>query len=203
MAQKNSYPEALLLEYLCDRIWISEKSVEIALDYAPKYQLIAPDIKADEIAGMPPAVIQRKYGLDARGYQDSIRFADTGALPRRRNSSRKKWPKGPQRIPKYKEIAPEVARLKDKEGLSFAEISRRLNVKIAVVYQAYEYAHPEIVQKSIDERHAICRDPKRKRLHPDQVTKVQEMIRAKYQQKEIMAEVGCSRNTVSRIKRRM
>ncbi len=30
---------------------------------------------------MPPAVIQRKYGLDARGYQDSIRFADTGALP--------------------------------------------------------------------------------------------------------------------------
>ncbi len=173
------------------------------LDYVPKYQRIAVDLQVDKAAGMPPAVLQRKYGLDARGYQDAIRFADSGALPPRRASRRKKSPKGAKRTPKYKVIGPEVARLKDKEGLSFAEISRRLNVKIAVVYQAYECAHPEIVQKSIDERHAICRDPKRKRLHPDQVTKVQEMIRAKCQQKEIIAEVDCSRNTVSRIKRRM
>ncbi len=129
-------------EYLCERIWISEKSVEIVLDYAPKYQRIASDLQADKTAGMPPAVVQRKYGLDVRGYQDAIRFAETGALPPRRTSSRKKMPKVVKRIPKYKEIAPEVARLRDIERLSFDEIARRLNMKTKVIYQAYEYAHP-------------------------------------------------------------
>ncbi len=51
-------------------------------------------------------------------------------------------PKVVKRIPKYKEIAPEVARLRDIERLSFDEIARRLNMKIKVIYQAYEYAHP-------------------------------------------------------------
>jgi hypothetical protein len=82
-------------------------------------------------------------------------------------------------------------------------IARRLKEKDPMIYRAYEYAHPEIVLTSIDQRHSICRDPKRARLRPNQVARVQDMIRAKCQHKEIMAEVNCSRRTVSRIKRKM
>jgi DNA invertase Pin-like site-specific DNA recombinase len=52
IARENSYPDSLTLEYLCERIWISAKFVEVTIDYAPKYQRVAAALCADKAAGV-------------------------------------------------------------------------------------------------------------------------------------------------------
>ena len=93
--------------------------------------------------------------------------------------------------------------MKDVEGLSFAKIARRLGERLPVIYKAYDHAHPEIVQKSIDERHAICREPKRARLRPEQVKKVKEMLCLGCPWREIVNRARCSLNTINRLRQRL
>ena len=202
-----NYPDSYTLEFLCGSIWTISETVEVTIDFVPKYEEFAAKVLADHQAGVPQVNTCRKYKLNNVEYADALRFAQTGERPQpkkaptKQNRNRENQGKG--RPNKYQAHIPEVLRFKDVENLPFDEIARRLNVSIYVVYRCYEEGHPEIVQQAISENRAIAGIPKHARLRPEQKARLETMILANKLVHEIAVAVGCSVQTVYRAKARM
>ena len=100
---------------------------------------------------------------------------------------------------KYKDIASEVARLRDKEKMSFVKIAEKLKVSKGTVSRAYDHAHPKIVQEAAEKGETPHRG-QYSHLGEEKYAQIRQLLQAGVKPTEVAKQVGCGVSTVNREK---
>jgi len=195
LAREKDIPDSITLEILSKRIWNHRELVEVKIQH--RYEELC-----EKIAEMAKTHSQRvcaaALGVSLSTVDAALRTAK-GKLPRKRVSG------GGSRRGKglnFRAILSEVVRCHDELGQSFAQIAQDLGVSKPMVYRAYQEAHPELVRAAIEHERPLHHGAGA-RLGMNRLTKVKEMISANEPTKKIMSAVGCSKQTVGRIRNEM
>ena len=128
--------------YLCLQNWITPSSVSISIDKGALYESLGPQVLALQARGVPDTTIAAKLGATLWTVRSSARFESSGERPA---TVRNGPPKGGKRISRYKDLSPEVVRLRDDEGFSIAEIAKRQKICEGTVRRAYKFGRPDLV----------------------------------------------------------
>jgi DNA invertase Pin-like site-specific DNA recombinase len=147
VAKKANYPDSVTLEYLCSQNWITASSVSISIDKGARYESLGPQVLAMQARGVPNTTIAAKVGATLWTVRSSARFESSGERPA---TVRNGPPKGGKRISRYKDLSPEVVRLRDDEGLSVVEIAKRRKVSEGTVRRAYKFGRPDLVDYEVE-----------------------------------------------------
>jgi hypothetical protein len=102
--------------------------------------------------------------------------------------------------PKYIALAPEIARLRDEEGVPFAHIAEERKMCEQTVRRAYDYAHREDVRKAVQNRQRFDRGRHVRVSHAIRC-EIRDRLDLGESPKFIANAVGCSVSTVRRIAR--
>ena len=92
--------------------------------------------------------------------------------------------------------------MKDVQKLTFAKITEELNISMNTVRRAYDHAHRDEIQKSVENGQTPDRGSYT-HLGEEVYQKVREMLKAGIDMKSVAAEAGCSVSTVRRTKIKM
>jgi hypothetical protein len=132
--------------YLNNRGWTTAERVEIAINDVPKCVEIAEQVAKLTDLGVSPTAIAAAIGCNRETVVHSLVFLQTGKQPRRRRGRQQ----GGKRLgpPKYKELSPDVCRLRE-EGLTFPQIALRLQATYGVVLRAYDHAHRAEIRANV------------------------------------------------------
>ena len=96
-------------------------------------------------------LIAKLLSLPDELVRGTLKFLKTGEPPTVKPSGGRRRSSGSEkRVHKQVELAPEVARLKDIEELSFEEIGTRLNISSSTVERAYWHHRREDLRKAAD-----------------------------------------------------
>jgi hypothetical protein len=129
-----------------------------------------------------------------------IDFADTGQRPKWKAG--KRTGKGPGKPGRYKEIASQVAALRDREKLSFPRIAAQLGISKETTRRAYGHANIESVREAAEHGKAVRRGSY-SHLGGEKMELIRTLLRERRDSAEIAATVGCSISTVCRVRRQM
>ncbi len=174
--------------------------VEVVIDKVPKYERLAPVFKQMRDNGASVQSIAHAHGLSWEYTDQILKFADTGQRPTW--GSGKGGGKGKAKPCVYKDIAPDVVRMRNEEKRPFEQIACMLGVGIATVCRAYDFGCPDAVRKAAEEG----KKPRRgsaSRLGEAKFAEIRKMLREGKKDGEIAAAVGCGKSTVGRERLKM
>lgn len=179
-----------------------QRPLEVVIDKIPKYERLAPEFKRLHESGVSIQTIAASNGMAWKYAADIIHFAETGERPKW-GARKEKTGTGHDNSEKYKEIADEVARLRDEEKMTFPRIAKAFGVHEATTRRAYDHARPQAVREAA----ATGDTPNRgtySHLPQDIFKTIRELLlEGKMTAAEIAAKAGCSANTVYRVRRKM
>jgi DNA invertase Pin-like site-specific DNA recombinase len=142
LARDKEYPESVVL---ADAKLPEPATVELKIEKVPKYEGLAPKFKQLRDNGERVQSIADAHGMTWQAAAEVLHFAYTGERPVCRNGAT--MVTGPKPY-KYAQFAPDVAKLRDKQGLSWLRISATLGVSEKTVKRAYDHHHREAVRQS-------------------------------------------------------
>lgn len=201
-AKKANSPVLVTLEYLKCRIWRMPDVACVTIDEAAAYKSAWPEIEALKAKGLSASVIAAHLGISTRLIGKAKKFAATGDQPKSNATTGSSRPQKPRSKLNYREISAEVAWLHDVEGKPFKWIAEYLDVSTVMVTKAYDFAHPELIREAVESGGA----PRRANNSPlgkAKKDRIHEMIRNGARSRDIVAETGCSWNTVARERMRL
>ena len=145
-------------------------------------------------AGASNETIAHALGTTWETVRDALRFADTGETAKPKPQSKRTMKRGPN---KGRLIADEVVRLRDEEKLSFPKIAKRLRVSVGTSTRAYDSKQPQVVAEAAKSGQSPPRG-RSTRLPNETFAAIERLSRKGKSVSEIVAALGCSRNTVVR-----
>jgi transposase len=196
VAQKQGYTDASSLAAAT----AETQPVEVVIDKVPKYERLAPVFKQMRDNGASVQSIAHAHGMSWDYADQILKFADTGQRPTW--GSGKAGGKGKAKPCLYKDIAPDVVRMRNVEKKPFEEIASILKVGIATVCRAYDFGCPDAVREAAEEG----KKPRRgssSRIGEEKVEEIRKMLREGKKDPEVAAKVGCGTSTVGRVRRKM
>jgi len=196
LASKNAYPDGPTLAAVPS----NARSVSIAIEKVPKYARLAPLFKQLSDNGASVQSIANLHGMSWEYADQIIKFAETGERPKW--GSGKGGGKGKANRLIYKDIAPEVVRMRNVEEKPFEEIADILNVGIATVFRAYDFGCPDAVREAV-EAGKMPRRGKSTRLGKQKHDQIRALLQDGKKDAEIATTVGCGKSTVGRVRRAM
>ena len=176
------------------------ETVEVIIEKIPKYESLAPKFKQLRDNGVSVQTIAAAHQMSWDYANQILVFADTGKRPDW--GSGKRTGKGRRKGKTYKDISPDVVRMRDVEKKSFERIASILGVGVDKVRRAYDYGHPEIVRKAADKNET----PRRGRyshLGVEKFERIRNLLKQKVKVTEIAQRVGCGTSTVYRVRQQM
>ena len=205
-AREKNYPWRATSELLCIRRWIKPHAEQIPLD-VPRYAQLAP--KALEIYTKTKSInaMASALGLTWKPAKQILEFARTGHRPVWESSRGKQRRNKQGRGRKYRDIADDVARLKDQEKLSWPAIAKWLKENRGIVVaggtvrRAWELGHEAAVLAAAENgvapagRQCYCH------LGASKYQQIREGLVAGKKPEVIAAEVGCGVSTIYRARR--
>jgi hypothetical protein len=103
---------------------VTAETVEILIDRVPRYERMGSDFLRLRNGGTSINAIASALGLAWGQVAEAIEFAETGKRPIFKSKTPlQRVPKGTFRPMRYKEIAPDVRRMHDEEGMAFGPIA--------------------------------------------------------------------------------
>lgn len=215
IARQGDYPDSITLEFLSWRNWIVPNEIVVVIHDVPKYEEQAPIFLEMKKAGASINAIASAHRISGNYVKEILRFAETGERPdwtaaksRKSKGGRRPSTAGdsaagrsavgaPQRIPKYQEIAQEVVRLHDCEGMSFETIRILFEVGRHTVARAYDFARPEHAHSAL--RDGKCPDRgKVSIIGLQKYLEIRRMLAEGKSAAETAKAVGCGKSTVYR-----
>jgi DNA invertase Pin-like site-specific DNA recombinase len=179
---------------------IETQSVEVVIDKVPRYELLAPLLKQMRDNGASVQSIAHAHGLSWDYADQILKFADTGQRPKW--GSGKGGGKGKAKPCIYKDIAPDVIRMRNDEKKPFEQIASILGVGIATVCRAYDFGCPDAVREAAEEG-KMPRRGSSSRLGEEKFEEIRKMLRKGKKDAEIATAVGCGTSTVGRVRQKM
>ena len=176
------------------------RPIEVIVDKVPKYELLAPTFKQLRDNGASVQSIAHSHGMSWDYADQILKFADTGQRPQW--GTGKGRGNGMAKACIYKDIAPDVVRMRNEEKKSFEEIAAAMKVGIATVCRAYDFGCPDAVREAAMEGKL----PKRgssSRLGEKKFEEIRKLLRDGTTDPEVAAKVGCGQSTVARERRKM
>jgi transposase len=183
-----------------EAISADKQTVEVVIDKIPKYERLAPKFKQMRDNGASVQSIAHAHGLSWDYADQILKFADTGQRPTWGSGNGSGNGKANACI--YKDIAPDVVRMRNKEKKPFEQIASIMKVGIATVCRAYDFACPDAVREAAEEG----KKPRRgssPRIGEEKVEEIRKMLREGKKDPEVAAKVGCGTSTVGRVRRKM
>jgi hypothetical protein len=196
LAKDKGYPDVPALE----AIPADKQMVEVVIDKVPKYERLAPVFKQMRDNGASVQSIAHAHGLSWEYTNQILKFADTGQRPTW--GSGKGGGKGKAKPCVYKDIAPDVVRMRNEEKKPFEQIAGILGVGIATICRAYDFGCPDAVREAAEEG-KIPRRGSSSRLGEAKFAEIRKMLREGKKDGEIAAAVGCGKSTVGRERLKM
>lgn len=203
-AKFDGIPDPDTWEFLRTRIWSFTFSAEIRLNDPPKYERHAEEFKALHDDGVSIELIASRYGMSPHWVVTAIKFATTGERPQVRPSRRNHNYAG--KPAKYIVIADDVSRLKVQKMtmpqiINWLAEHRDINVSIATVRRAWDYANPGAVRQAVEDRTTPADRAQHRHLSAEKIDVIKQMLVDDHRVADIAKEVGCGKNTVYRIRR--
>jgi len=177
-----------------------EEAVEVMIDKVPKYEILAPKLKALRERGASIKTIAAAHGLTADYATTILKFAQTGQRPERKPSKGGGMDKWPEK--KFVAVAPLVAALRDEQRMPFKQIARKLHVGEATARRAYDHIRPEAARAAAESGTR----PKRGSyfiIGNERFRQICELLPTGQPVTEIARKAGCSVNTVYRVKQQL
>jgi site-specific DNA recombinase len=193
-------PEAIALGALSRSIWNELETVEVPLEFQPRYELVAEKVQTLRKNGASGFSIQRALGLSFQQYKDALLFAETGKRPPPAKPKRTYPNRGGKKTYRYREIAAEVVRLRHEAGLTMPAIGKKLGISKDTAMKAYDYAHADTVRSSAEAGKPLDRRPK---LKVELESKILKFLAAGESLKRIAAKLKCSETLIANLRRRM
>ena len=195
-------PESVTLEFLSSRIWTNPQEVTLVVEKVPKYQQIAPQVKQLRQQGLTYWEIAQKLQVNRNLVTAVLRYLRTGNSPYRR-SGQAKQPRPWSGRGVYRELAPEVARLRG-AGLTWAKVQEQMQRRHSYRYsestlrKAWQWANREVLQQAMATGQKVPR-LLYSRLSPGERKRLREAILADRRPfKQLARELGVSHSTVYR-----
>ena len=173
-------------------------TVEVVIEKVPKYEQFASAFKRLRDNGASIRSIAHSFGVSWPYTKEILHFAETGERPRIKSG--KSTGNGRRRCV-YREIAPEVVRLRDQK-VPFRRIAAKLGVSESTVLRAYDHLRPDEVRESTDNGERTRRG-RYLLLDEDKRREINRLLRSGATTTEIVRQVGCGRNTVCRARQRL
>ena len=173
--------------------------VSVPLEKIPEYEKLAPEILRLSEKGASIQSIAGSFGMCWQYTNKVLQFAKTGVRPQWKTSKKTGNGGNPN---KYLEHVDQVIHMKDVQKLTFAKITEELNISMNTVRRAYDHAHRDEIQKSVENGQTPDRGSYT-HLGEEVYQKVREMLKAGIDMKSVAAEAGCSVSTVRRTKIKM
>ena len=193
-------PRSSTLDHVCRSEGVDKQQVSLRIESIPPYRQLTAKATELENEGLSDLAIAAALTVGI----DTVRAALGKPLPPSKVKPRPKRKRanagGKRRIAVYKQISPAVVRLRDEEQKTFAAISKTLGVAKATAVRAYDAGRPDLIQAAVDNGEPPRRSS-RSRMGRKKLELLQAMLAAKAKTKDIVAKVGCSRNTVARARR--
>jgi hypothetical protein len=176
------------------------QTVEVGIEKVPQYEQLAPEFKRLRDGGASIQSIAAAHGMTWVDAKRIIDFADTGQRPKWKAG--KRTGTGSGKPGRYKEIASQVAALRDREKLSFPRIAAQLGISKETARRAYDHANVESVREAAEHGEAVRRGSY-SHLGGEKMELIRTLLRERRDSAEIAAVVGCSTSTVCRMRRQM
>ncbi len=199
-AKEKDCPESITLEYLNRGTWITPQEVSVTLEHKPKYERIAAEVAAMLARGASVVTTARALGHTEETVEQAREFAKTGQRPKTKPPGRRTGTRSG--TPRYIELADEVVRLRDQEHLSWPRIAKITGVSPRTVRRAYDHGRPEVAREAAEKGQR----PRRGRdshLGPEVYERIRAALNAGERPRDIARAVGCSAQTVRRVRRTM
>jgi DNA invertase Pin-like site-specific DNA recombinase len=197
-----NYPDSVTLDHLSTQKWITSEPVEVAIDFVPKYKAIAAKVAEMSVKGASPLTIARALGTTREAVQAALEFVSSGADPTSyAGSNLQRW-RGTRRPPKYAAMADEVAELREKQGMSFEAIAKKLGTSIETVTHAHDLRHSQAVADAAENGATPSRGNPR-HLSEEARKSIRAQLIAGRKRREIASDVGCSISSIGQAARSM
>ena len=136
------------------------RDVVVPLQRTPKYELMLPQIVEMAEAGSGIDLISRALGIGAEVVRDALHLHQKGQRPPGRVDGRPRQSRQPGQpfVPRYKQIAAEVDRLR-KAGEGFDRLAREMKVSRGTVLRAYDFANRDEAAAAAREGRKPTRPP--------------------------------------------
>jgi len=198
-AKEKDYPDAITLEYLCSRNWITSTETKVSILNSPIYEQIAEQVVELTNKGFSSVVIAKHLGTTSSNVFYARHFGQTGRRPKQPPVSKRT---GKGKVCKYKEIADEVVRLREIEKKHFSEIAESLSCNPTTIQRAYDYKRPNVIEEAM----RCGKRPKRGRsyrLDPRKVELIDQLLRSGKSLRATAKQCKCGVSTVVREKARL
>ncbi len=199
ISRNGNCPTTSTLEYLTTHGWTNAESAKFPLDVERKADVIAAKVAELVAEGHSTDTIAAVLGVSSQVVQEARTGRKRARGPRGKTAG--ETAKAP-RTTFHDLVAPLKALLVKEPGTSISEAARRLGYCEATVRCAYDAAFPEVIEKARVDG-APPQRSNRSRLSKQEIERVKELLRKGVPIYEIEAEIGCSRQTVYRIKSKM
>jgi hypothetical protein len=169
--------------------------IEVVIDKVPKYEKLAPLFKQLRDNGASVGSIAHAHGMCRPYAEEILEFADTGKRPQW--GSVKRRGVGRANPNKYREIGPDVVRMRDVQLMSFPRIAKALRVGRATVERAYDNERPEAVREAA-EKGQKPRRGRFTRLPAKVFQEIRKLLSEGMKPPEVAKQLGCGVSTVCR-----
>ncbi len=195
-------PTTHSLEFLQVCSWTMGEEFQITIVDFPNYQRIAADAVKMHEAGSPINRIAVALEIDPSTVKNAIEWGaknDTRFIPSADFSVRRKLPNS-----KTAKIGPEVARLKDEQGLTFEEIAVKLDTTGGTASRAYKQFYSDENRNAIRQGKQLDTGPVRRKISEEKIDEIRHLLSdGKMSKREIARQVGVTPWTVRHEAKRM
>ncbi|MCM2373956.1 helix-turn-helix domain-containing protein, partial [Aporhodopirellula aestuarii] len=182
--------------------WTMGEALPITIVDFPNYQRIAADAIKMHKAGSPCNSIAVALEIDPSTVKRAIEWGaknDPRFIPPADFSIRRKNPNS-----KTAKIGPEVARLREEEGLTFEQIAEKLDSTGNTVSRAYKQFHSAENLKAVSQGKNLNTGPKSRKIPEEKINQIRDLLtNSNLSMREIARRAGVSAWTVRHEKKRM
>lgn len=204
IAANTGCPTSSTWEYLHTRGWTTSESAEVRLEKIPEYEKLAPEMLKLFMKTKNVQTVASTYGITWARTKEILDYAETGKRPKWRAGKRT----GQGIRVDYRTIAPTVARLRDKQQLTWNRIVEKLaqdhdiHVSPGTARRAYDYFHQDRVKEAAERGERPDRGSYRQ-IDAKIIQKVHKLLKAGVPTAQVVKRTGCSASTVHREKRKL
>ncbi|MCG8586914.1 MAG: recombinase family protein [Pirellulales bacterium] len=201
IGRDKNYPDSLTLEFLSRGIWIKPIAVECVIDDSPVYVRIRDDVVALRAARDSRNTIAVKLGVNIETVDNALKV-DNGQPPRKYPKKNRNQAQARSKRVNYRDIADDVAYRHDHRGHTFKQIAKDLGHCESMIRRAYDHARPDLIEEAIESGNPPRR-ARNSRLGEAKKQLIAELILKGDRTCDIVKKVGCSRQTVARMRKKM
>lgn len=203
LAAHTDCPATSALELLRRRNWTISFPAEVLLENVPPYVLNAPRAASLAKKGADVSAIARALGISWDSAKNSLEFVQSGQRPKPQPPRKPARRSGqPPREPKYKQLAPLVAELRDKQLSPFNVIAKRLGTCASTIARAYDWFHRDAMQVEVELGNRPNRG-RHVRIGAEKYRQIRRLIDSGMNNLQISETVGCGTSTVDRERKKL